>query len=92
VPWREVRHKDQDLESVLAEIWEIITSRSIWVTEDGDEEREWEGARTRKRGRTEHLIGARPGPVKNEGTWLSLQRGAIFGAVLVASGNGGKIC
>jgi hypothetical protein len=58
MPWEEVRYKDQSLESVLWQIWEIIKSRSTWAVENGDEEREWEGARTRKRGKTKHLIGA----------------------------------
>lgn len=53
-----------------------------------DEKRVWED--TRKRRRTKRLIGARPALARRRGPWGSMQRGAIFGVVLVASGNRGN--
>jgi hypothetical protein len=46
----------------------------------------------RKRGKMKHLIGARPGWAKRKGIWIWPQRGAVFGVVLVASGNRGNKC
>jgi hypothetical protein len=55
----------------------------LWQRSWDEEKRVWKD--TWKRERTKHLIGARPALARRRGPRVSMQRGAIFGAVLVAS-------